>query len=98
MFDVGFAPRAEREDQVLLIATVVLAALAVVNAIFITRATVRDLRHTSAVARALGATPAAHRRAVGGAGPARAGGAAAGLRSCRFKRPGKAVQGAGPSW
>jgi len=87
LLDVGFAPRAEREDQVLLIAIVMLAALAAVNAIFITRATVRDSRHTSAVARALGATPAAHRRAVGGAGPARAGGAAAGLRSCRFSGP-----------
>ena len=73
-----------------------LAVLAAVNAIFITRPTVRDLRHSPAVARALGATPAAHRRSVGGAGPARAGGVVAGLRSCRFKRPGKAVQGAGP--
>ncbi len=49
---MGFAPRAEREDRVLLIATVMLTALAAVNAIFITRAAVRDLRHSLAVARA----------------------------------------------
>ena len=57
LFDVGFAERAAREDQVLLTVTVMLAALTVVNAIFITRATVQDTRHTSAVTRALGATP-----------------------------------------
>ena len=39
----------------LLIVTVMLVALAAVNAIFITRATVQDSRHTSAVTRALGA-------------------------------------------
>ncbi len=57
LFDVGFAERAAREDQVLLTVTVMLAALAAVNAIFITRATVQDTRHASAVTRALGATP-----------------------------------------
>ncbi|MGH3198386.1 MAG: FtsX-like permease family protein [Streptosporangiaceae bacterium] len=57
LFDVGFTSLTEREDQVLLVVTVMLAALAAVNAIFITRATVQDSRHTSAVTRALGATP-----------------------------------------
>lgn len=57
LFDVGFTSKAQREDQVLLIITVMLAALAAVNAIFITQATVQDTRHASAVARALGATP-----------------------------------------
>ncbi len=56
-FDVGFASQAQRLDQVLLIVTIMLVALASVNAIFITRATVQDSRHTSAVTRALGATP-----------------------------------------
>jgi putative ABC transport system permease protein len=46
LFDVGFASRTAREDQVLLIVTILLAALAAVNAIFITRATVQDSRHT----------------------------------------------------
>jgi putative ABC transport system permease protein len=57
LFDVGFTSKAQREDQVLLIITVMLAALAAVNAIFITQATVYDARHDSAVIRALGATP-----------------------------------------
>jgi hypothetical protein len=39
------------------VVTVMLVALAVVNAIFITWATVLDTRHTSALARALGVTP-----------------------------------------
>ena len=56
-FDVGFASRTARVDQVLLIVTILLVALAAVNAIFITRATVHDSRHASAVSRALGATP-----------------------------------------
>jgi ABC-type antimicrobial peptide transport system permease subunit len=55
--DVGFASRTTREDQVLLIVTILLVALAAVNAIFITRATVQDSKHASAVTRALGATP-----------------------------------------
>jgi ABC-type lipoprotein release transport system permease subunit len=43
--------------QVLLVVMVILLALAAVNAIFITWATVLDNRHSSALARALGATP-----------------------------------------
>jgi putative ABC transport system permease protein len=50
-------PRADRLNQVLLVITVMLVALAAVNAIFITWATVHDARHSSALARALGATP-----------------------------------------
>jgi putative ABC transport system permease protein len=57
LFDVGFASRAQRENQVLLIVTILLAALAAVNAIFITQATVQDTRQPAAVTRALGATP-----------------------------------------
>jgi putative ABC transport system permease protein len=57
LFDVGFASRAQREDQVLLIVTILLGALAAVNAIFITQATVQDTRQPIAVTRALGATP-----------------------------------------
>jgi putative ABC transport system permease protein len=43
--------------QVLLTVMVILLSLAAVNAIFITWATVLDNRHSSALARALGATP-----------------------------------------
>jgi ABC-type lipoprotein release transport system permease subunit len=43
--------------QVLLVVVVVLLSLAAVNAIFITWGTVLDNRHSSALARALGATP-----------------------------------------
>ena len=43
--------------QVLLVEMLILLALAAVNAIFITWATVLDNRHSSALARALGATP-----------------------------------------
>lgn len=50
-------PQSERGNQVLLIVTFMLVALAAVNAIFITRTTVQDSRHASAVTRALGATP-----------------------------------------
>jgi putative ABC transport system permease protein len=56
-FDVGFTSVTARENQVLLIVTIMLVALAAVNIIFITRATVHDSRHASAVARALGTTP-----------------------------------------
>ena len=56
-FDVGFVSRTAREDQVLLIVTILLVALAAMNAIFITRATVQDSRRAAAVTRALGATP-----------------------------------------
>ena len=55
--DVGFIAQSARENRLLLLVTVMLAALAGVNAIFITRATVRDGWHTSAISRALGATP-----------------------------------------
>ena len=48
---------ADRFDQVLLVITITLVALAAVNAIFITWATALDARHSSALARALGATP-----------------------------------------
>jgi ABC-type lipoprotein release transport system permease subunit len=41
----------------LLVITITLIALAAVNAIFITWATALDARHSSALARALGATP-----------------------------------------
>jgi hypothetical protein len=58
LFDVGFVSKAAREDRVLLIITIMLVALAAVNAVFITRATVQDARHTAAVTRALGATAA----------------------------------------
>jgi putative ABC transport system permease protein len=50
-------PRTARLNHVLLLITVMLIALAAVNAIFITWATVFDTRHASALARALGATP-----------------------------------------
>jgi putative ABC transport system permease protein len=49
--------RVDRLNQVLLIITLTLVALAAVNAIFITWATALDARHSSALARALGATP-----------------------------------------
>jgi putative ABC transport system permease protein len=47
----------DRANQVLLVITIMLVALAAVNAIFITWATALDARHSSALARALGATP-----------------------------------------
>jgi putative ABC transport system permease protein len=50
-------PRSDRLSQVLLLITVMLVAQAAVNAIFVTWATVLDARHSSALARALGATP-----------------------------------------
>jgi putative ABC transport system permease protein len=49
--------RADRLDQVLLLITITLVTLAAVNAIFITWATALDARRSSAVSRALGATP-----------------------------------------
>jgi putative ABC transport system permease protein len=54
--DVGFISQTARENQVLLTITVLLVALAVVNVIFITWATVQDSRHAAALTRALGAT------------------------------------------
>jgi putative ABC transport system permease protein len=50
-------PRTAQLNHVLVLITVMLVALAAVNAIFITWATVLDTRHGSALARALGATP-----------------------------------------
>jgi ABC-type lipoprotein release transport system permease subunit len=49
--------RADRLNQILLVITLALVALAAVNAIFITWATALDTRYSSALARALGATP-----------------------------------------
>jgi len=49
--------RAERLNQVLLVLTITLVTLAAVNATFITWATALDARRSSALARALGATP-----------------------------------------
>jgi ABC-type lipoprotein release transport system permease subunit len=49
--------RADRLNQVLLLITITLVTLAAVNAIFITWATALDGRRSSALSRALGATP-----------------------------------------
>ncbi len=49
--------RADRLNDVMLVVTLMLVALAAVNAVFITWATVLDSRHASALARALGVTP-----------------------------------------
>ncbi|MEV4539376.1 FtsX-like permease family protein [Asanoa sp. NPDC049518] len=61
-FDLGFTdlanPRAERQDQALLVVMVVLTILALINAIVSTWTAVLDARHPLAVARTLGATPA----------------------------------------
>jgi ABC-type lipoprotein release transport system permease subunit len=53
----GTDPDTVRANQVLLVLTVTLIALAAVNAIFVTWATALDAKHSSALARALGATP-----------------------------------------
>jgi putative ABC transport system permease protein len=53
----GTDPETVRANQVLLVITVTLVALAAVNAIFVTWATALDARHSSALSRALGATP-----------------------------------------
>jgi putative ABC transport system permease protein len=50
-------PQADRANQVLLLITVILVALAAINAIVITWSAALDARHASALARALGATP-----------------------------------------
>ena len=55
--DRGSSVAADRLDQVLLVITIALVALSAVNAIFITWANALDNKHTSALARALGATP-----------------------------------------
>jgi len=56
LYDVGFGSRTARADQVLLVVTLLLIALAAVNAVFVSWATVRDSRHASAVIRTAGAT------------------------------------------
>lgn len=50
-------PMTDRMNQVLLVVTVALSALAAINAIFIAWATVYDARRASALTRALGASP-----------------------------------------
>lgn len=50
-------PRTERLNEVLMVFTVALVALAAVNALLITRVIAVDARRSSAVARSLGATP-----------------------------------------
>ena len=64
--------RTDRLGQVLLVITVTLVALAAVNAIFITWATALDARHSSALARALGATPQQVSADFGGTAASRA--------------------------
>ena len=51
-------PRIDRSNEVILVLTVVLLVLAAVNVIFTTWTTALDARRSSALARALGATPA----------------------------------------
>jgi ABC-type lipoprotein release transport system permease subunit len=53
----GTDPGSVKLNQVLLVITVTLVALAAVNAIFVTWATALDAKYSSALARALGATP-----------------------------------------
>ncbi len=50
-------PRTDRSNEVIFIITVALVTLAAVNVIFITWATALDARRSSALERALGATP-----------------------------------------
>lgn len=50
-------PLADRLDQTMLLITIMIGALASINAIFIVWATVLDARRSSAVVRALGASP-----------------------------------------
>jgi putative ABC transport system permease protein len=50
-------PMIDRDEQILTVMTVVLVALAILNAICAAWTTVLDARHSSALARALGATP-----------------------------------------
>jgi ABC-type lipoprotein release transport system permease subunit len=57
LMDGSNSVRADRLNQVLLVITLTLVALAAVNAIFITWATALDAKRSSALARALGATP-----------------------------------------
>ena len=55
--DRGSSLKSGQQHQVLLVISITLLALAAVNAIFIAWATVLDNKHSSALARALGATP-----------------------------------------
>jgi putative ABC transport system permease protein len=55
--DIADGARADRLNQVLLAITITLGVLAAVNAVFVTWATALDARRTSALSRALGATP-----------------------------------------
>jgi ABC-type lipoprotein release transport system permease subunit len=55
--DRGSSVKDAALDQVLLMVTIALLVLAAVNAVVITWATALDARHSSALARALGATP-----------------------------------------
>jgi putative ABC transport system permease protein len=57
LLDGANTDRAERLNEVLIVLTITLVALAAVNAIFITWATALDAKHASALTRALGATP-----------------------------------------
>jgi ABC-type lipoprotein release transport system permease subunit len=50
-------PRTGRLDEVMLVITIMAVTLAACNILFVTWATAQDSRHTSAVTRALGATP-----------------------------------------
>jgi putative ABC transport system permease protein len=60
-------PQTELPSRVLAIVMLMVLALAAVNAIFITWATVLDNRHASALTRALGATPGDVSAALAGA-------------------------------
>ena len=53
----GTDPSTDRFNQVMLVLTISLVALAAINAIVVTWATALDATHSSALARALGATP-----------------------------------------
>jgi putative ABC transport system permease protein len=57
LMDGSSSFRADRLNKVLLTITITLVALAAVNAVFITWATALDARRSSALSRALGATP-----------------------------------------
>lgn len=57
-------PVKDRDSQMLLVLTIVLLALAALNAVNATWATVLDARHTTALSRALGATPRQVRSAL----------------------------------
>jgi ABC-type antimicrobial peptide transport system permease subunit len=63
-FDTGLGgglgldnPRDDRLSQVMLVLTIALALLSAINAILVTWATMLDTRHSSALTRALGASP-----------------------------------------